>query len=370
MALRGGRVADEPNPYGDLPPTAYWRSGVAEAGIFGLSGLWRSAWALPSDARFATFGSCFAQHISRALVARGMPWVDAEPAPGRCPPDLARRFGFGVFSARTGNIYTAAQLLCHARLATGMDDPDAIETWEQGGRHHDSLRPAIEPGGFASLAEAQLSRRSMVRGFARAVRQADVLVFTLGLTEGWRSVDTGQPYAMCPGTTAGRFDPGAHRFENAGYPEVRAALEEAIGILRGLNPRLRVLLTVSPVPLTATGSGQHVLVATGWSKATLRAVAGDLAASDAGIDYFPSFEIITGAPARAMFFDPNLRTVAPAGVDLVMRHFFAGLDLSAPSAHGDPVPDTARLAEAAMAAGDLVCEEEILGTRAGGLDRG
>lgn len=355
-------MADGPNPYTDLPPAAYWRSGVADAGIFGLRDLWQSRWTLPRDARFATFGSCFAQHISRALLARGMGWVDAEPAPGRCPPDLARQFGFGVFSARTGNIYTAAQLLCHARLAAGEADPDSIETWGAGGRYFDSLRPAIEPGGFASLPEAQLSRRSMVRSFVRAVRQADVLVFTLGLTEGWESAATCQPYAMCPGTVAGRFDPQSHRFRNHDYPQTRAALEEAITLLRGINPELRVLLTVSPVPLTATASGQHVLVATGWSKATLRAVAGDVAANDAGVDYFPSLEIITGAPARTMFFDPNLRTVAQAGVDLVMGHFFAGADLSGPAAHGGVRPDDpARAAEAAMQAEDLVCEEELLG---------
>ncbi len=359
-------MANGPDPYSGLPPAALWRTAVAGTGIFGLSDLWRSRWALPGDARFATFGSCFAQHISRALTARGLTWVDAEPAPGRCPPDLARRFGYGVFSARTGNIYTAAQLLCHARLAAGLADPDVIETWDDRDRHYDSLRPAIEPEGFATAEEARLSRRSAVRAFARAVRLADVLVFTLGLTEGWHSAATGQPYAMCPGTVAGRFDPDRHHFRNAGYQQVRAALEEAIGLLRGLNPGLRVILTVSPVPLTATASGQHVLVATGWSKATLRAVAGDLAASDPGIDYFPSYEIITGAPARSMFFDPNLRTVAEPGVDLVMRHFFAGLDLSAPAAHGGAAtrPDSAL--EAAMAAEDLVCEEEVLGGMAGG----
>lgn len=354
-------MADGPNPYAGLPPDAFWRSGVAEAGIFGLTGLWRSRWTLPRDAHFATFGSCFAQHISRALVARGMAWVDGEPAPGRCPPDLARRFGYGVFSARTGNIYTAAQLLWHARLAVGLADPDAIETWEEGGRHYDSLRPMIEPKGFASGSEARLSRRSMVRGFARAVARADVLVFTLGLTEGWEATATRQPYALCPGTVAGRFDPAAHVFCNHGYPQTRLALDEAIAILRGINPGLRVLLTVSPVPLTATASGQHVLVATGWSKATLRAVAGDLAASDPGVDYFPSYEIIAAPPARAMFYDPNLRSVAQAGVDVVMGHFFAGLDLSGPEAHGGTALDPAIAAEAAMAAEDLVCEEELLG---------
>lgn len=32
-------MTDRSNPYRDLPPTAYWRTGVAEPGLWGLTGL-------------------------------------------------------------------------------------------------------------------------------------------------------------------------------------------------------------------------------------------------------------------------------------------------------------------------------------------
>ena len=349
-------------PYSSLPPRAFWRSAVAEVGVFGLSELWSSGWQLPSDARFSTFGSCFAQHISRALIARKMGWLDAEPAPGRTPAAVAQAYNYGVFSARTGNIYTAAQLLAHARMAAGDLDHAAPEIWSEGGRSFDSLRPAIEPNGFCSLDEALCSRASMVRAFRRSITDADVFVFTLGLTEGWENAETGQPYPMCPGTAAGRFDASRHVFRNYGYGEIRAALEEAYRLMRGLNPDLRILMTVSPVPLTATASGGHVLVATTYSKSVLRAVAGEMAAADEALDYFPSYEIITGAPTRAAFFEPNLRSVVPAGVDLVMKHFFGGLDLRGPARHaGQAAPAAGEAAiNAQMAAEDLVCEELTL----------
>lgn len=352
-------MSDRKTPYSALPVQAFWRSGVAEPGLFGLRGLWAARWQLPADARFATFGSCFAQHISRALMARGMGWLNGEPAPPRTPPEIARAYNYGVFSARTGNIYTAAQLLAVVRMATGAADSDAPELWQDDGRWYDSLRPAIEPGGFASRDEALCSRRSMLRAFARLLSDAQVFVFTLGLTEGWENTATGQPYAMCPGTSAGRFDADRHRFRAYGFAEIRAALDEAFALMRKVNPALRILMTVSPVPLTATASGQHVLVATTQSKSVLRAVAGEMAADDATLDYFPSYEIITGAPTRAMFFEPNLRSVAQAGVDLVMQHFFAGLDMSAPALRpGTPPADDQT--EARMAAEDLACEEAVL----------
>ncbi|MEI2806572.1 GSCFA domain-containing protein [Albidovulum sp.] len=359
----GERVSGGKTPYSDLPPQAFWRTGVAEPGLAGLRALWSSRWALPADARFATFGSCFAQHIGRALTARGQHWLDAEPAPGRTPPEIARAFNYGVFSARTGNIYTAAQLLLLVRLAAGEDDPDLPEFWPDGARVADSLRPAIEPSGFASAEEARLSRLSMVRAFRRAIAGADVFVFTLGLTEGWENAATGQPYAMCPGTAAGSFDPARHRFREYRFGEIGAALDQAVAAMRRINPGLRILLTVSPVPLTATASGRHVLVATTQSKAVLRAVAGELAAADAGVDYFPSYEIIAGAPAAARFYEANLRSVTQAGVDTVMGHFFAGLRLDAPEAHSGEAgarQASEAEAEARMAADDLVCEEQLL----------
>lgn len=321
-------------PYSDLPPQAFWRTGVAEAGVYGLSDLWASPWTLPSDARFATFGSCFAQHISRALKERRMGWVNGEPAPFGTPADLAQKFNYGVFSARTANVYTAAQLRLLLRMAAGQTPIEVPELWASpDGRIRDSLRPSIEPDGFASREEALLSRQAMMRGLRRAVMAADVFVFTLGLTEGWESAD-GQPYAACPGTQGGSFDPAQHRFVNYRTAAIREALDDSLALLQMMNPAIHLLLTVSPVPLTATASGAHVLVATMRSKSVLRAVAGEMAEDEPSVDYFPSYEIISGAPTRAAFFEPNLRSVVPQGVEVVMGHFFRGLHLAGPARHG------------------------------------
>lgn len=354
-------MTSKPTPYSELPGNAYWRTGVAEPGLWGLNGLWSSRWTLPADARFATYGSCFAQHISRALVTRKLAWVNAEPAPARTPEDIARLFNYGIFSARTANVYTARQLLILTKMACGQMEVAQPEIWQERDRAYDSLRPAIEPNGFASAEEAYLSRMSMVRAFRRSISEADLFIFTLGLTEGWESRKTGLAYAMCPGTVAGEFDEAAHQFRNYSFAEIRSDLDLAFAAMRAINSDLRFLLTVSPIPLTATASGQHVLVATTRSKSVLRAVAGEIAEADPNVDYFPSYEIISGAPAQAMFFEPNLRSVASQGVDFVMRHFFAGLDLSGPPrsiVSGKSALD--QQLEELAASEDLVCEEMTL----------
>jgi hypothetical protein len=95
----------------------------------------------------------------------------------------------------------------------------------------------------------------------------------------------------------------------------------------------------------------HVLVASSYSKAALRAAAGELAASHADVDYFPSFELISSPVFKGAFFEVNQRGVTPAGVQFVMDTFF--------SAHR---PHAAPAGPAAVAPAQLddVCEDALL----------
>ena len=348
-------------PYSSQPPSAFWRTAVAETGIWGYDGLFRSKWKLPTNAAFATYGSCFAQHISRAVQANGKPWVNAEPAPASATKEVAARFGYGVYSSRTANIYTARMLELWVALAQKPERCAAIEIWENEGRFRDSLRPAIEPEGFDSQADCLEMLQNTARAFGRSVREAQVFVFTMGLTEGFEHAETGQPYALCPGTLAGSYDAAQHSFVNYRYPQIMKSMKSAVRGLRALNPEIKILLTVSPVPLTATATGHHVLLATQYSKSVLRAVAGDLSEMAKDIDYFPSYEIIAAPPTRAQFFAPNMRSVAPEGVALVMEHFFRGMRFSKSQLPKDEAEARRRAGVAAEAAAEeLACEEILL----------
>lgn len=311
-----------PNPYIGLPETAFWKTAVAAKNPLQISQLWQPKFPVARKHRVITAGSCFAQHFSRALVARGYGWLDAEPAPKLLTEEQAQDFNYGIFSFRTGNIYTARMLLQWLSYAFELEEPP-VEGWQNEGRFYDPLRPGIEPNGFADMDDLLASRRAVFAAIRRAVLEADVFVFTMGLTECWRHRDSGLEFAMCPGTLAGSFDPEQHEFVNQRFVGIRRDMRAALKILRDANPKLKVLLTVSPVPLTATATGGHVLTATSHSKSVLRAVAGELAAEFKDVDYFPSYEIITHPAYRGMFYAPNQRSVVPQGVNHVMESFFA-----------------------------------------------
>ena len=309
------------HPYQTLPDHAFWRKAVSEKSPLQLTDVYKKKYEISPADVIATAGSCFAQHIARFLVKNGYNFHDFEPAPPLLRREDHSKFGYGVFSARYGNIYTVRQLLQTFRRAFDEFTP-AVGHWHHKGRYFDSLRPAIEPNGFASLEELEASRRTHLRAVRQLFTQSDVFIFTLGLTEAWLSRDDRLAFPLCPGTIAGEFDERKHVFHNFTAAEIYEDFKLFVTSLRRVNPDVRILLTVSPVPLTATASKDHVMVASSYSKAVLRSIAGEFSSTYDFIDYFPSYELVAAHPMRAMFFEPNMRTVATEGVEIVMSHFF------------------------------------------------
>jgi hypothetical protein len=313
------------SPYRGYPPSSFWRTAVAEHPPFDVSGLWNPKFRF-DRAPIVTAGSCFAQHFGQALRAAGLDWHICEPGPKAASPEMLRKYNYGVFSARTANIYTTKMLLQWLEMAFGRKPWDEGEVWTKEGESgfFDPLRPTIEPQGFTSEKELFASRSVTLGAIRTTLEKGCVFVFTLGLTEAWENKETGLQCGMCPEAAdgIGKFDPLKHVFVNPGFSQVHKDLRASIDIIRDANPANKVLLTVSPVPLTATASGNHVLTATVRSKSILRAVAADFAERLKYVDYFPSYEMITGIPFRSMWYQPNLRQVTSLGVDFVMRNFF------------------------------------------------
>jgi hypothetical protein len=350
------------HPYRELPETAYWRRAVAGKGpaVDPLSGGFLT---LGRDDKVATAGSCFAQNIARYLKRSGFNYMVNESAHPILPAEVAQRYGYGLFSARYGNIYTARQLLQLFDRAYGAFVP-AEDIWpaaEGDGRVVDPFRPTIEPGGYASEAELRADRTHHLAKVREMFETLDIFVFTLGLTEGWESRVDGAVFPICPGVSGGRFDPEAHAFHNFRVGEVTADLAAFIARLRGVNPAARIILTVSPVPLVATASGNHVLAATTYSKSVLRAAAQEIAEDHENVFYFPSYEIITGAPAAGRYFADDMRNVTEEGVAQVMSVFLrhaAGVDLPAPVA---ATPETRDVTlDAAKEWAQVMCDELLL----------
>lgn len=359
------------HPYADLPDAAYWRRAVAGVSPDRLDPAGDAPFQIGARTKVAAAGSCFAQHIGRYLRAAGCAYLVTETAHPVMTEAAARALNYGLYTARTGNIYTARQLLQLIERAYGRFRP-AEDVWtETDGAFLDPFRPTIQPGGFTSRRELDIDRARHFAALREAFETLDVFVFTLGLTEAWRSRADGAVFPVCPGVSGGTFSADAHEFVNFGVAEVADDLATFVRALRAVNPAAKVILTVSPVPLAATAEPRHVLTSTVFSKSVLRVAAEMTAKAFDDILYFPAYEIVASGMAGD-YFAADRRSVTETGVAHVMRVFadhclkggsgggaFAEIVRKASSAVTGAVGAKARAAglDAAFA---VMCDEEAL----------
>jgi hypothetical protein len=307
---------------------------------------------LRANDRIASLGSCFAANMVPRLRRSGYFYIDEEPrhpAFAGLPPD---NFSYEKFSAAYGNIYTPRQFLQLLDRAEGLFHPRE-DRWVVGSEIIDPFRPGLKYPARTHR-EFDALTRSHLAAARRAFSKASVVIFTLGLTEAWVSSADGAVFPACPGTVAGEFDPAKHVFHNFTFAEIVADLEAILSRLRAYREDIRLLLTVSPVPLVATASDDHVVEATVYSKSLLRAACGDIVARHANVGYFPAYEIVAGPQAPKDYFDADKRNVSMKGVNSVMRVFLASCEPVNP-ASATPAPDISKAMSKSVV--DAECEE-------------
>jgi len=345
------------HPYKSLPEKSFWRLAVAgpamadvdPVGVFDLT--------IDKHTKVATAGSCFAQHIARYLKNSGYCYYVAEPGHPILPPGARARQNYGLFSARYGNIYTARQLWQLFQRAYGKFDPSEDAWQKEPEVFVDPFRPTTQPGGYISREEMVVDREQHLAAVRKMLESLDVFVFTLGLTECWRSRADGAVFPVCPGVEGGTFDADRYEFYNQPVEDVIADLTAFRNGLAEVNPDAQIIFTVSPVPLVATAEpGAHVLSATTYSKSVLRVAAETMVQRFPNVHYFPSYEIITGAFNRGHYYAADLRNVVEDGVAHVMRLFMAHAAGSAPEPAA--APESAPEEDEHLAAAERLIEVE------------
>jgi hypothetical protein len=361
-----GRRRKESNPYSRLPDHCFWQRAVANVAPSELDPVVDPKFWLVREDKIATAGSCFAQHIAKTLIREHYNYFVSEQPPAELSPEVAAAKGYGLFSARFGNVYTVRQLLQLLQRAYSEFVPKDIAWLRHDGKFIDPFRPQLEPDGYRcaeDVAEARIEHFAAVR---RMFEQSDLFVFTIGLTEAWAALADGAVFPVAPGVVSDKVDATEYGFRNFTVSEIIADLNDFIQRLRAINSKVRVLFTVSPVPLIATYENRHALVSTTYSKSAIRAAVGEVVQQYDFVDYFPSYEVITGWYNNGRYFESDLRSVTEEGVGHVMRLFSKHYLQSATAADQSPklILREKEIAQAAK----IICDEELLdntGTRQG-----
>ncbi|MHA7066685.1 GSCFA domain-containing protein [Azospirillum argentinense] len=349
------------HPYRGRPGYSYWKSGVQSLRAADIDPVVSTPFRIASTDAVATAGSCFAQHIARFLSRQGFNYMITETTPQN---QDAEAEGFAMFTARYGNIYTVRQLLQLFTRAYGLVIPNE-NTWKVNDCSWvDPFRPRIRKTGWPSVAELEKDRKIHLSCVREMFESCDVFIFTLGLTECWTGAVDGMAYPLAPGAIYD-CDDTKYKFTNMRTGEMVVDLIEFIDKLRIVNPGVRIILTVSPVPLIATAEDRHVLVSNTYSKAALRVVAEEVSSMRPNVAYFPSYEIIAGQQAESRYYADDLRSVTDEGIAHVMsifsRHYLSnaeGTALAPSEVKSAPVDtESARRFETLAA---VICDEESL----------
>lgn len=266
--------------------------------------------AIDPGSRFFCLGSCFARNIEEHLIYRGVEVLSKRVISPKSEWP-ARANGFL-------NKFTTDSMLQELRWLQEPPADPAARLLETGQGWRDMH---LSPGMGTATLERALERRAWLAAeYFPRLAQADVVVMTLGLNEVWRDHQVGERLNAAPGLWEIKRNPGRFALEITGVDENVAALEEIHARLKALNPAMKMVVTVSPVPMGATFSGRDVMVANMLSKSTLRAAADAFQLNHDDVDYFPSYEIVSLTP-RAFAYGPDCLHVSDRIVGHIMGTF-------------------------------------------------
>jgi hypothetical protein len=276
----------------------------------------------PTEPVFA-MGSCFAREIEEALSKLGF------DVPSLCDalfkhPLLSKAENQARELRPRGflNRYNTLSMEAEFRNLLGQDDALSrgdllytINARQCADLHYSQSLPQVSH-------EATLTRRAMVRdNLGAALRRCKLIIITLGLAECWFDSETERYLNNTPGPRVLERFGSQLQVHLTRHSQNLAALERLHKKLcEVLGADIKLVLTVSPVPLVQSFLDQDVVIANQYAKSMLRSVAQEFASNHTNVDYFPSYEFVSYAlPQSAWEWD--YRHVRPALVRYIMNVF-------------------------------------------------
>ena len=265
------------------------------------------------DKLFA-IGSCFARGIESALIMQKMEVLSRTTAFDSFPAvNNEMKLGFT-------NKYNTFSIYNELRWAL---DPAAEFPRESlidvgNGLFYDPhTNPALQLAGL----EETIHRHDILESVTRRIVECRVVIITLGLAEVWRDKTADVFLNHTPVPQALRGNPDRYEFHITNFAQNLSNLERIHTLLSQFGyADVQIVVTVSPVPLMATFSGEDVVIANTYSKSMLRTVAQEWAAAHKNVHYFPSYEIVQNSD-RAVTWEEDLRHVKGEVANHVMKLF-------------------------------------------------
>jgi hypothetical protein len=216
---------------------------------------------LNKSTRFFTMGSCFARNLAKSLIDRG---------------------------------YAAFHMEISEYINTTFANKVFVD-WLSGADIDPAIRDRI-----VELLPARWSKENTLE----VIRTAGVFILTLGVAPAFFDRATGDFVLPRPTALNSRVLAEKYRYRTTSVQENVDNVLYLINFIRSISPDIKVVVTVSPVPLVASFEYESAVQADCLSKSTMRLVAHEVVNNSnlENILYWPSFEVFRWAGSNASNF--------------------------------------------------------------------
>lgn len=270
-----------------------------------------------------TIGSCFARNMERHLSNLGyeIPMLDFD-----VPKEEWRNVPQGIL-----NKYTPPAICQELTWAASILKRDGVVQEEDCVKFRYDVGDKVIDNNLAGFIPVTpdrfFERRKEIFNCFRHAFSADCVTITLGLIECWYDSEREIFIQDAPVTnrTLMKSVQDQVSFVRLSHAQSSEFVQRSLDVIGELNPKSKVLITVSPVPLGVTFTDDDVIVANSYSKSVLRSVAGEIAENNPEVGYFPSYEAVTFTRDWGVF-ESDLRhvTIEAVGelvIDLTKSYF-------------------------------------------------
>jgi len=172
---------------------------------------------------------------------------------------------------------------------------------------------------YSSAEQAQTAADKVANAYKDAFKSADVIIITLGLIECWRNRKTGNVFRNIPHPEV--MDSLKPEFFRLTTTQIMTDLYDIYKIIQDNNPTTELVITTSPVPLSATFTDKDVRIANNESKSRIRAAVSEFTENHPKVNYMHSYELVMDIKNKYKFWERDYRHIHPHGVNYVVSQF-------------------------------------------------
>ena len=250
-------------------------------------------WKIDYSKNILFFGSCFSENIGQKLADLKFN-VDMNP------------FGILYNPESIGN---SLKILFEKREFTANDLFQDQGLWNSF-FHHSRFSDVDKEVALEKI-------NSRIRSSSEFLKKADFLIITFGTAWIYKYKETGKIVSNCHKIPASEFE--RYRLD---VSEITETYRELLEKIRGINPGIKVIFTVSPIRHWKDGAVENQV-----SKATLL-LAIDRLKNGFGeqiCQYFPAYELMMDELRDYRFYSEDMLHISPVAVDYIFDRFCSAI---------------------------------------------